>query len=230
MAKTFVQFVASAAGPLLTLGFAALVLPRVGGRDDPADAIGAGLAAAVLFGMVQTVEALPKKSTWWRSRFDKRAVFEGVWLQIHEHEPGRVAVFAFVYSPETDEYVVGGDAFDSAGEHLANWKSTQVFFSSGLRDLSYLWEGKGRGVIGKGTTTLWLDRVSRSRRPMTGTGEAVHLMQPRCLDFRLRRVTGSDLERLECAFGVKDLESDFECRKALAHAWAKAQSEGRKQG
>jgi hypothetical protein len=221
VAKTFVQFVAAAIGPLLTLG-ATLAVQQYVARSDAASALGAAIASAFLFVLALAVDALPKKSAWWRTRFDKRAAFEGVWVQLHDSDPRRLAVFSFVYMDDSDEYEVRGDAFDPLGARLAQWTSTRVFFSTGSKQVSYLWEGIAREGDRQGTTTMSLDPAAGSVRPLTGTGTVLHLMEARRLDFRLRRITQDDIARLGVSSSVADLQVNFDRRKELAIAWLRA--------
>ena len=224
MAKAFLQFVTAATGPLLTFGSTVVVLRYLGVGVEAANALGAAIASAVLFGLAQAINALPKKSAWWRQRFDNRAAFEGVWLQLHDNDPGRVAVFSFVYISESDEYEVRGEAFNSSGARLAHWTSTRVFFSTAAKEVSYLWEGTAREGDRHGTSTISLDRAAGSVRPLTGTGKVLHLMETRRLDFRLRRVTEGDIARLGGSFSLAELQVNFDRRKDLALAWLRAEA------
>ncbi len=222
MEKQLTQFLSAVIGPLLTLGCTAGVVRYFSIRGESGNAIGAALAAAVLFGMSHAIETLPKKSRAWRKRFDKRAAFEGMWLQIHDDEPSRVAVFSFLYDKDDDAYKARGDAFDSLHEHLAHWESTQVFFTSDMEEVSYLWKGttyeNKKTEDREGTTTMTVDRAERSAEPVSGSGKVLHLMEARALNFRLKRVTQQYIKGIGKGFETGDLH-DYERRKELAAAY-----------
>jgi hypothetical protein len=212
-------------GPLLTLGCTALVLRYLAGvGDEPAKAVGAAFAGLIGLAIAQVAEDLPRRSAWWRNRFDARAAFEGWWLQIHE-DTDRVAVFSFLYDGES--YRVEGTAFNSAGTALAAWSSTQMFFTSDAHTASYLWEGVAHDSAAapkdrKGTTTMSVYRRG-NRNAIGGRGQVQHLSLSRTLEFRLRRVSVTFLAELKVDGTPADLE-DFERQRKLAIAYLSARS------
>jgi hypothetical protein len=231
VSSKFAQAIGAFGSPLLTLACTALAAIYVV-NDELRSALGAALAGLIGFVLLQLVETLPKKSLWWRRRFEPRAAFEGWWLQIHEGVD-RASVFSFEYGGDADQYQAAGDAFNTTGEHLAHWESTDVFFSTGLRSASYLWEGTAKEakkpkeanhaqpatqeyhwVARKGSTKFSIDR-SFGRQPTTGLGEVHHLNLARAFEFRVRRVDRELLAKLKLRFAVDDL-GDFERRKELA--------------
>jgi len=142
---------------------------------------------------IELTDELPKQSRRWRRWTDPRAAFEGWWLLIHEHDD-RVAVLSFHYDQQGDTYRAKGQAFDSNGKVLGDWRSTQVFFSTGALSVSYLWEGtsfKGKAPVETEGTTSWSVQRAGSRRvlPVSGRGQVLHLKQDQTLNFRVQRLT-----------------------------------------
>jgi hypothetical protein len=220
MNKKIIQAFGAFGSPLLTLGCTSLAARYIA-ADDPKKAAGAALAGLVGFALTQIAEDLPKRSFWWRQRFDARAAFEGWWLQIHDRLD-RVAVTSLLYDGASDKYLAEGNAFNTAGDHLAHWESTEVFFSTGSREVNYLWKGisydqEAAGPL-EGSTRMSLDRASGRRRPVTGHGNVQHLNLARVLQFRTRRITPALLEEHGLSFCVDDL-GDFDLKKQLARAF-----------
>lgn len=222
------QGIGAFGSPLLTLACTALAAYYVA-DGELRNALGAALAGLIGFMLIQLVEALPKKSLWWRRRFDPRGAFEGWWLQIHDGID-RTSVFSFEYNGHTDQYALAGDAFESTGEHLAHWSSKEVFFATGFRSAGYLWEGTAKEttrtkqgeeevhwVAREGSSQLSVD-PSFGRQPTTGHGVVQHLNLARAFEFRLRRVNRELLAKLKLEFAVEDL-CDFERRRELAKAF-----------
>lgn len=227
MNKTFAQILSAFSGPLLTLGCTLLVVRAFAVREETGKALGAAAAGVALLLAERTIDWLPKKWAWWRRRFDTRAAFEGWWLQVHEDQRDRAAVFSFLYDPEGDTFKIEGYAFGPDGSPRADWHSTKLFFSTGDLEVTYLFKGKVRittpGDGGtttlaarEGTTTMHLERYAG--QPTSGTGEVRHLMEATQLDFRLVRVDAGCLQKLGLAFPVESL-SDFDRRKELAVAF-----------
>src|SRR5262245_45185739 len=191
MNSKVVQAIGAFGSPLLTLGCTALAARYIA-DDDPKKAAGAALAGLLGFALAQVAEELPKRSFWWRQRFDSRAAFEGWWMQIHD-SLDRASVTSFLYDAAGDKYQVEGHAFNSSGTRPAHWKSTEVFFSTGSSEVNYLWKGtsydKDNPGPREGSTKMSLDRAPRRRQASTGRGEVQHLNLARILDFRLRRIT-----------------------------------------
>jgi len=222
MHRSLRQVIAAAAGPILTVVFTILVARHLAVRDDFAKGLGAALAGLVVLALIQFAEELPRRSVRWRRRTDNRAAFEGWWLQIHEGVD-RVAVFSFLYAADSDSYRAEGHAFNSAGRLLAHWTSTQVFFSTGAQNASYLWKGRtfesDEPLEREGTTNLSVQRASRSREPRSGHGEVLHLNQDRVLVFRLQRITSELIqELLDRPMAAEDL-MDFDAQQRLAVAF-----------
>ena len=219
MSKKILQALGAFGAPLLTLACTVLAA-RFIDEDEPVKALGAALAGLVGFALTQVADELPKRLQWWRRRYDRRAAYEGWWLQVHDGRD-RAAVYSFNYNGDDDTYEAYGNAFDSKGSHLAHWKSTQVFFSTGSRDTSYLWAGESleaeNGGYREGTTTLSLDRSARRRLPISGQGDVQHLNLARKFHFRIRRIEPSLLRGLGIAHAVEDL-ADFDRQRELASA------------
>lgn len=222
MHKIIKKVIDAAAGPILTVVFTILVARHLAVRDDLAKGLGAAVAGLVVLALIQFAEELPRRSARWRRRSDDRAAYEGWWLQIHDRVD-RVAVFSFLYAADSDSYRAEGHAFNSAGQLLAHWTSTQVFFSTGALNASYLWKGRtfesGEPVEREGTTSLSVQRAQRSRMPQSGHGEVLHLSQDRILVFRLQRITSELIqELLDRPVATEEL-IDFDLQQRLAVAF-----------
>jgi len=228
-----IQLVAVIVAPLLTWWGTDLLASRLKLSDDGNKAAGAALAALVVFAITWLLQDLRKWWGWYRRQFDRRAAFEGWWLQVHSEAdggsagPDRAAVFSFLFTRADEPFRVEGNAFNSAGRLLAEWKSTRLFFSTDASNVTYLWEGKSFEQVPpierKGTTTLSL--IRGKRQPTSGYGEVLHLNQDRILTFRLKRVEPSMLRELlgRDAVNVADL-GDFDTQKELAVAFLRRQS------
>lgn len=137
MGKRFKQLLNAAIAPILTVLCTLAAARSLGFDADLAKAVGAAAAGVLLFVVIELTDDLPKRSCRWRRRVDPRAAFEGWRLQIHENVD-RVSVFSFLYVRDGDTYRAEGNAFNSAGEPLAHWESSQVFFTTGALSASYL--------------------------------------------------------------------------------------------
>ena len=176
--------------------------------------------SSLLKGSVPVGQTVTVKG-WVRTRRDSKAGLS--FLQIHDGVD-RVAVFSFLYSPEGDTYRAVGQSFDSRGELLAEWHSTQVFFSTGALSASYLWEGKtfeARPSVARKGTTSWSVQRPGSRRvlPVSGRGEVLHLNQDRTLDFRVQRLTEPRVRELLGRPVAVDALIDHELQRELAVAY-----------
>ncbi len=226
MGKRVKQLLQAAIAPVLTVGCTWLVADLLHVGNDLEKAVGAALAGVLLFIAIELTDELPKRSWRWRRRIDPRAAFEGWWLQVHD-KVDRVSVFSCLYVIDGDSYRVEGHAFNSVGEMLAHWYSTQVFFSTGALSTSYLWAGKSYEtdppVERQGTTTWSVQRSSGHRvLPTSGHGEVLHLNQDRTLVFRVQRLT---TERARTLLGRPvDLDAlvDHDLQRELAVAYLRS--------
>jgi len=214
------QAVGAFGSPLLTLVCTALAARYIA-DDDPKKAAGAALAGLLGFALAQVTGELPKRSLWWRQRFDSRAAFEGWWMQIHDGLD-RASVTSFLYDAAGDKYQAEGHAFNASGTRLAHWKSTEVFFSTGSNEVNYLWKGtsydKDNPGPREGSTKMSLDRAPRRHQASTGRGEVQHLNQARTFDFRLRRINPIFIRDCGVNFSIDEL-GDYDVKKALARAF-----------
>jgi len=229
MGKRLRQLLNAAIAPVLTVACTVAVAGALGLADELAKAVGAAIAGVLLFVAIELTDELPKRSWSWRRRVDPRAAFEGWWLQIHE-KVDRAAVFSFLYIPDSDTYRAEGHAFDSKGELLAHWYSTQVFFSTGALSASYLWDGKSYEqeppVERRGTTSWSVQRSSRRILPSSGHGEVLHLNQDRTLTFRAQRLTRENVHSLLEQVVELDSLVDFELQRRLAVAFLAVRTTG----
>ena len=230
MGKRVRQLLSAAIAPVLTVVCTWLVADWLDIGADLEKALGATAAGVLLFIAIELIDDLPKRSSRWRRWTDPRAAYEGWWLQIHEGVD-RVAVFSFLYSPEGDTYRAVGQAFDSRGELLAEWRSTRVFFSTGALSASYLWEGKtfeARPSVARKGTTSWSVQRPGSRRvlPVSGRGEVLHLNQDRTLDFRVQRLTEPRVRELLGRPLTLDALVDHELQRELAVAYLESSTTG----
>lgn len=224
MGKRLKQLANAAIAPILTVACTLAVAVAFGFADELAKAVGAAIAGALLFVAIELTDELPKRSQSWRRRIDPRAAFEGWWLQIHE-KVDRVSVFSFLYVSEGDTYRAEGHAFNSRGELLAHWESTQTFFSTGARSAIYLWTGKNLeehpSVERNGTASWSVQRSAPRVLPCSGHGEVLHLNQERRLDFRVERLTRENVKSLLGQAVELDLLVDFELQQQIAVAFLK---------
>lgn len=226
MRERLIQLVAVLVAPLLTWLATNVLAVRLKLPGEGNKAAGAALASLVVFVITWLLQDLHKWWGWYRRRFDRRAAFEGWWLQVHEGAD-RVGVFSFLFSATPEAFRAEGNAFNSAGELLAEWSSTQVFFSDDASSVTYLWQGRsfeqGPAADRKGTTTMSL--IRGRRRPTSGHGEVLHLNQARTLTFRLKRVQSEVLRNLlgREAVNLDDL-GDFDVQKTIAIAFLQQQA------
>jgi hypothetical protein len=204
-------------GPLMTLVFAAHFAGlRVAGKEA-GDAIGGILAGLVMLAIELGLTQGPKYSSWLRRHLDRRAAFEGIWLQdvIKGHEDNRVAVFTVDYERESDALSVQGHAYSGDGRLWAKWHSTQVSMDAANLAMTYLWEGEA--ALGQPIPTA--DKVGLAKLalrkpaaifslPMKGDGGIWHVGETSRLEFRLQRITDQLLTELGLTFTERDLRVD----------------------
>jgi hypothetical protein len=118
------------------------------GDGNLAKLLAVGVAAVAAMGIEYALAVAPKRSRLLRRLLDRRAVFEGVWLQDVKKvfskgglsDLNTFAIFTVTYYNQ--KYAVEGRAYDESGKELARWKSNEpVHFSSDDHSMTYLWSG-----------------------------------------------------------------------------------------
>lgn len=207
-ARTFVQLTSTGMQE-----WAALVIAAVSGVLVPR------IAQAVLL-------ELPMRITLLRRLIDRRARFEGTWIEHMPTQPeSPFAISKIEYDPELDSYTYGGEAFSADGEVRASWGSSRLNFDKGKREVWFISDGQFRDsgaetIKSFGTITF---RSCIQGRPIFAHGFFIdlgmllakhHTTLELLTKERIHQLTGATRDPLKTPTDIRNLLSAF-AREAL---------------
>ncbi len=154
-------------------------------------------------------DKLPKRFAWSRKLIDKKATYEGFYLEIKNVDDIRTyAIVCLMYNNQAKDYQISGTAVEQNGRISINWKSNFVKIDTSARQIIYAQTGHltdtSQGRIFDGVTYMNFNHFLKGKL-MSGLGHYIDTL-PAKSDFLFFKISKKDCKELLGKKVIEDIQ------------------------